>query len=163
MSLKRSNLLPARSVPSSPQITSCGLLKLIKRVLMLLMINVISYRMALAPFRMATSERYEHCIVHTVFEHYIVLFSLLVWHDAYFVWILSLYLNIDVVFYVWILIVHDNKRLKYISFFYYTHVKKSKTSNQQIWVGKNVPRQQKVTHCQQKKLTPQNWATMSGP
>jgi len=27
--------------------------------------------------------------------------------------------------------VHDNKRLKYVSFFYYTHVKKSKISNQQ--------------------------------
>ena len=65
--LKTSNLLSALSVPFSPQITSCGLLKLIKRVLMLLMINVIFYRMALAPFRMATSEfpeRYEHCIVH---------------------------------------------------------------------------------------------------
>jgi len=75
MSLKRSN--PALSVPFSPQITSCGLLKLMKRVLMLLMINVISYRMALAPFRMATAEfpeRYEHCIVHTVFEHYIMNF-----------------------------------------------------------------------------------------
>jgi len=40
---------------------------------MLSMINVIFYRMALAPFRMATSERYEHCIVHTVFERYILL------------------------------------------------------------------------------------------
>ena len=45
---------------------------------MLLMINVIFYRMALVPFRVATSERYEHCIVHTVFEHYIVLFNLVV-------------------------------------------------------------------------------------
>ena len=45
---------------------------------MLLMINVIFYTMVLAPFRMATSQRYEHCIVHTVFEHYIVLFNLVV-------------------------------------------------------------------------------------
>jgi len=43
---------------------------------MLLMINVIFYRMVLTPFRMATSERYEHCIVHTVFEHYIMNFVL---------------------------------------------------------------------------------------
>ena len=83
--------------------------------------------MALAPFRMATSERYEHCIVHTVFEHYIVLFNFVVLTLSEYV---SLYLNIDVVFYVWILIVHDNKRLKHVSFFYYTHVNKSKTSNQ---------------------------------
>jgi len=92
MSWKRWNPLPARSVPSSLWITSCGLLKSIKRVSMLSMINVIFYRMALAPFRMATSERYEHCIVHTVFEHYImnfVLFNFVVWHDAYFIWILS--------------------------------------------------------------------------
>ena len=53
--------------------------------------------MALAPFRMATSERYEHCIVHTVFEHYIVLFSLVVLTLSKYE---SLYLNIDVVFYV---------------------------------------------------------------
>ena len=45
--------------------------------------------MALAPFRMATSERYEHCIVHTVFEHYIVTRCLL-----YVIFYLS---NIDVV------------------------------------------------------------------
>ena len=70
---------------------------------MLLMINIIFYRMALAPFRMATAEfpeRYEHCIVHTVFEHNImnfVLFNCCVDTMLTLSEYASLYLNIDVV------------------------------------------------------------------
>jgi len=67
---------------------------------MLLMINVIFYRMALVPWPMDIIEfleRHEHCIVHTVFEHYIVLFNFVVLTLSEYV---SLYLNIDVVFYV---------------------------------------------------------------
>jgi len=55
-SSKRWNPLLAPSVPFSPQITSCGLLQLIKPVLMLLMINDIFYRMALSPLHAVTSE-----------------------------------------------------------------------------------------------------------
>ena len=62
---------------------------------MLLMINVIFYRMALVPWPMDIIEfleRHEHCIVHTVFEHYIVLFNLVVLTRY------LLYLNIVVIF-----------------------------------------------------------------
>jgi len=53
--LKHSNQLRALSVPFSPQITSCGQSKLIKLALMLLMINDIFYRMALAPLHTTTT------------------------------------------------------------------------------------------------------------
>jgi len=54
--LKTLKPTPSTLISFSPQITSCGLLQLIKPVLMLLMIDDIFYRMALSPLHAVTSE-----------------------------------------------------------------------------------------------------------